>query len=315
MADLAIRRNDTVPAFVWIITDADGAPLDLTGATVSLTMRALTSNTPVTLTGTPSVTDPTNGVVQFAWSTADTSTAGLFQCEWHITLSGGGTYTYPNDGYLMVNVEEDLVTPGGATIVALGDVKDYLNIASSRREHDASLMRMIRGCDALVEQRVGPVLQRQHIELYDGGQYSIILRHRPVVSVQACVEWRGPIPYTLAQVQDPAHGTIYSVEVENGVIGRIVRRSAGGGVLAFPMVPQAIAVAYTSGRMTVPDNVRLATLEMIRENWTQTQQQKLARSAPSDVDDESIRGATPDVFMTPRVLSMLEPERRAPSVA
>jgi hypothetical protein len=315
MADIAIRQLNTSPAFVQVIYDADGVPLDLTGGTVALVMRAITSNTPITLAGTVTVTDAPNGVVSYAWNAADTAVVGIYQAEFVVTQADTTIYTYPNDGYLEVSVEESLSTTGGATLVALGDVKDYLNIPSARRQHDAALMRMIYACAPMIEQRVGNVLQKQFVELYDGGQTFIILRHRPIISVQSVTEWRGPIPYTLAMVADPAHGTIYSVEVENAKAGRIVRRSAGGGVLAFPGVPQSVQVVYTAGRATVPPNITLATLEMIRENWTQTQQQKIARSAPSDTDDEQIRGATPDVFMSPRVLGMLEPERRAPSVA
>src|SRR5690348_8608985 len=98
-------------------------------------------------------------------------------------------------------------------------------------------MRFITGVQPIVERLVGDVVSHTRDEWYDGGQYWIRLRHRPLLELVAISEWRGPIEYPLSIVQDPGHGTIYSVMIERPNLqpgpARIVRRSAGGGVIAF----------------------------------------------------------------------------------
>src|ERR1700729_258239 len=107
-ADLFIRAGDTVPVVTDTILDQNGLALNLTGATVTFRLRSLQSAAPVTLTGTASVTNATLGTVQYAWAAADTATSGLYMAEWQVALPGGGTYTFPNDGYRTIAIEQPL---------------------------------------------------------------------------------------------------------------------------------------------------------------------------------------------------------------
>ena len=182
VADFIIKKGATSPALPWTVVDQDGAVVDLTGATAcTFVMRTQTGIAPSTNLSA-AFTDRTNGLVTYTWTATDTATAGTYMGEFHITQSDGTLIVAPPFGYIEVSVEEDLVTPGGARIVNLGEVKDYLRIPASDRSHDGALTRMIDAYTPVVENITGPVLQRLYQdERYDGTGTYIILRHHHVL--------------------------------------------------------------------------------------------------------------------------------------
>lgn len=323
-ADCIIRQGDTTPALATTILGSNGSALNLTSATVSFTMRTLTSNTPVTLAGTASITNATAGQVQFAWAAADTQTPGLYMGEWHVTLSGGGTYTFPNDGYLSINIEQNLTTPGGQLLVSLADAKDYLNIPTTDHTRDAKLVRFIRSLTPQIEAICGPILINLHEEWHTGGQYFIKVRRRPsttyettpVLTLFGVSEYRGPVEYTLSDIPDPAHGSIYSYMMD--MFGIITRRTSGGGIIAFPAMPQAVHVWYASGQSAVPSNVYEGTLELLRLHFRSSQQghpRPGGGGGGATVDEEEPGHEMFSVFVPPKIREYLAPQRRAPSIA
>jgi BppU N-terminal domain len=315
MPDLVLRQGDTTPALQQTILDASGNVVNLTGATVTFVMRALTSTTPVVNTNA-TILNAANGTVQYSWAAADTATAGLYMGEFHVTLSGGGTYTYPNDGYLDIWIEDNLITAGGAQIVSLGDVKDMLRITNADRTHDQMLKHWINALTPVIENIVGRVVQAQHDEWYDGGQPWISLRHRPALYLQAVSEFRGPILYPLKIIMDPAHGDIYSCMLDPDTKRRIVRRTAGGGVIAFPDMPQAVHVTYVAGRSPVPENIRMAALELMSLRYRAFEYSLSPWSSGADRPDMETPLGSPWGFLVPGyVREMLSPHKRHPSIA
>jgi hypothetical protein len=312
VADLIVRQGDTLPILNATIVDNNANVVNLTGCTVLFVMRAITAATPTT-TATATIVSPTSGTVLYSWVTADTATAGVYACTFQVTTtSSGATYTYPNDGYLEVSIEQNLTTAGGQTLVTLGEAKDYLNFQNTDKARDAKLLRFINQITPVVEFITGPILVRQYDERYDGGQMFIRLRHRPIVNLVAVSEFRGPIEYDLIQAADPAHGDIYSVEIDGG---RIVRRSAGGGIISFPHMPQAIHVVYTAGFTTVPSNVTMGTLELLRFHF-QGSQMGRPRMGGAPTPDEAEAGHDVVGFFVPnKVRELLLPNKRHPAVA
>ena len=312
--DFVIKKGDTRPLLTATLTYSDGTTVNLTGATVRFVMRAQTAANPSTnaVATVTNVTAP--ATVSYAFTTTDTATAGRYMGEWHVTFSDASTLTFPTDGYLEITVEEDLVTAGGARIVGLGEVKDHLRIPNTDRSRDARLVEMIDASAPIIENLVGPVLQRQIVETYDGGMWFITLRSRPVLEVQSVIEYRGPIAYDLTQVANPALGTIYSYAFQPP--GRIVRRTVGGGQAPFPTGADTVAVTYTAGYLRTPAWIREGTLELIRENFQQTEQRG-QRSNALSVDDQTPSIATPltGFYVSNRVREILSPGRRHPSVA
>ncbi len=315
MADFVCKQGDTTPVFTATIVDNSGNVVNLTGATVTFVSRSLqAANT--TTNAAATIVAPTAGTVSYTPTAYDTAVAGRYMVEWHYTLAGGATGTYPVDGYQELTVEENLTTPGGQYLVSLNEVKDHLRIANSDHSHDYRLREMIYSAGPIVEGITGPILQRKYEnETYDGGVWFISLMHRPVLSVESVVEYRGPIAYNLTQVPTPDLGTIYSYMFEPP--GRIVRRTVGGGSTPFPPGADAVFVSYTAGMQTVPANVVEATKELIRVNFQRTDVggRPAFNGGVSYGGEDDVPTAPAMGFLVPgRVREMLEPNRRHPSV-
>jgi hypothetical protein len=77
-----VRRYKTGqwwPPLVGTITDADGRPVDLSGATAELAIRLVDAATPPTTLGTAEIiAPPTDGRVRYRWTEADLATAGHY---------------------------------------------------------------------------------------------------------------------------------------------------------------------------------------------------------------------------------------------
>lgn len=204
-------------------------------------------------------------------------------------------------------------------LVTLADLKSYLDIPSSDTSQDGNLTRQINGVTPVVESITGPIIVREFEEWHDGGQVYIMLRRRPstalgtspVLTLVACSEYAGPIEWPLAVISSPDKGQMYSCMLDTN-LARVVRRTAGGGVQAFPAMPQAVHVIYAAGQATVPGNVYQGTLELIRVNFETTQAVGRGRRA---VADETDTGPPLGFFVPRRVRELLAPTRRHPSIA
>ena len=104
MDSFTIKRGDTSPAIRYAL---EPATVVLTGATVRFQMRARNGAVlmdvaalVVTATGTPTV--------EYSWQAGDTATAGLYEAEFRVTYADGKIETFPNDGFILVRVNEDV---------------------------------------------------------------------------------------------------------------------------------------------------------------------------------------------------------------
>lgn len=96
MSIIKLVRHDTRPALVCTITDAStGEAINLTGCVCLLKFRVAGATTlTATLTGT--VTNATNGVVEFYWASNPASLAGIagqYEGEIEITFTDGQIQT------------------------------------------------------------------------------------------------------------------------------------------------------------------------------------------------------------------------------
>lgn len=314
MADFTIKQGSTLPAFADSLTNSDGSAVNLTGATVKFVMRSQTAAA-AKVNATATVTNAATGAVSYTFQTADTDTPDAYLAAWVVTFAGGAVQSFPITGYKEVSVEADLTTSTAKRIASLGEIKDYLNISSSSRVNDTELLRLADGVTPVIESIVGPVTAASYDEWHDGGRPFVMLRHRPVQSVAAVIEYRANTAYTLTAITDPTAGTTYSYELDTA-FGRIYRRTAGGGTANFADGADAVHVTYTAGRTTVPANVKLGALELIRANYQQTQQGGRSAFPTSNPADGLDGGSTMMGFFVPnRVREMLAPSRRFPSIA
>ena len=109
-----IKQGDTRPVYQAQLLDGFGtpaeAPLDLTNATqVKIKLRTTGDEGAPKVNGTMVITTPkTAGIVTYQWAAGDLDTPGKYDVEFEITWTGGGIETVPNDGYLELEVVDDL---------------------------------------------------------------------------------------------------------------------------------------------------------------------------------------------------------------
>ena len=108
MADLFIKKGARRPLLKATLLTEDGTPLDLTGATVKLTMsHKRTGQVKLSLV-TVTIVTPAAGIVQYAWATGDTDTPGEYDAEFQVTLADTTVLVVPSDGYLAISVLDTL---------------------------------------------------------------------------------------------------------------------------------------------------------------------------------------------------------------
>lgn len=102
-----IKRNDTSPALLASLQDANGTAVDMTAASVRFHMRQINSQV-VKVDADAVIVAAEQGEVRYNWQTADTDTIGSYQAEFEVTYSDGTIETFPNDGYIPVNIVGDI---------------------------------------------------------------------------------------------------------------------------------------------------------------------------------------------------------------
>ncbi len=123
--DMFMVSGDTLPVVDTTLTDATGAPIDLTDATGVTFQMALEGSSVLTVDEAASVSDtPTDGRVQYAWDGGDTDVPGTYFASFVVAFAGGNQ-TFPTQGYLNVLVSPNLTDaqPAVAPFASPADVK------------------------------------------------------------------------------------------------------------------------------------------------------------------------------------------------
>ncbi len=102
---MRIKRGDTLPALVINLTDGDVA-VNLTSATAVKVIGK--RGTVAAFTDTNPTRDNPAGKVTHTWLAAETAIAGRIAVEVEVTWPGGAPQTFPNSGYLVVTIVDDL---------------------------------------------------------------------------------------------------------------------------------------------------------------------------------------------------------------
>lgn len=102
-----VKHNDTSPAMLATLQDAEGNAVNLTGATVRFHMRSVGGGNPV-VDAAATVVTAASGIVRYNWVAADTDTAGTYQAEFEVTYADASIETFPNDGYIVVQIIDDI---------------------------------------------------------------------------------------------------------------------------------------------------------------------------------------------------------------
>jgi len=100
-----IKQDDTQPAMKVRLKDSAGNPANLTGATVRVAIQHY-SRPAIKFNRAAHIADAITGEVWLVWQPEETETPGLYRIEFRVTYQDGNRETFPNDGYLLVNILE-----------------------------------------------------------------------------------------------------------------------------------------------------------------------------------------------------------------
>jgi hypothetical protein len=107
MTTLPMKRGDRLPEVATQLIGADGLHVDLTGCTVTFTIRA--ANGRVLVNAAPATLVQANqGRVKYVWQVGDTDVVGTHDVEWIVTYPAGQQLTVPNRGYDKIEINARL---------------------------------------------------------------------------------------------------------------------------------------------------------------------------------------------------------------
>lgn len=112
MSDFHLKVDDLAPVLSGELLLSTGETADLSGSTVTFSMRLLHS------TGTPKVNaqpvtilDATAGTVEYRWQSGDTDTVGTYAGAFKILKPGAKPQTHPNRSFIMVEIQDSVLVP------------------------------------------------------------------------------------------------------------------------------------------------------------------------------------------------------------
>lgn len=107
MSTFYIKENDTSPAIRATLLNGSGDTVDVQDSTVRFHMRVL-GQTATVIDAAATLINATGGVVQYNWQAGDTDTIGSYQAEFEVTYPDGTIETFPNNGYIRIEIIDDI---------------------------------------------------------------------------------------------------------------------------------------------------------------------------------------------------------------
>jgi hypothetical protein len=218
-----------------------------------------------------------------------------------------------------------------ANIVSLADVKTHLRYPAGEingpSDDDAALQKFINAADEVIKFECDDILPKLYNEYFDGGDYSIWLRHIPLLSVENVQEGWGWINFDLdyVEVNSPGPFSLYAYSIDDYPNGEISRRSAGNVQIPFRPGASNIQVQYRAGTEHIPGNVLLGELELIAHWWDNSQLRAMT-VAGANLAYDAVSGAAYsrdtetgvqniNIGVPERILELIKAHRHRPIIA
>lgn len=261
--------GDPAPLSVTI-TDESGALADAGSVRLTITLPD----------GTTVVQDPVppaeTGVYQYVYETVQ---AGIHRVRW---LATGANACAMTD---IIDVEP----AEGSPFISLTDTKEHLKKSQIVTEDDEALRRFIGAGCGVIEDRMGHVSPRTVVADLSARRGVVVLSERPVISIVSVVKLPG------GEVIPPADALA-------GTDGWKLKNSEG--VLLVPAWCGDVRATWRVGRSPLPQNFRLAGLDLIRHLW-QGSQHNQAGGRPALGDSDAIAASVKPYALPYRVSELL----------
>lgn len=208
-------------------------------------------------------------------------------------------------------------------IVTLDQVRAFLKFNDTYTDDDDFISNtLIPAANDIVRRYCGDIIPKTYDEFYDGGDYSIFLRHTPVLSVQLVEEGWGFTDYTLTEVQvnSASMPTMFAFSIDMPAGGKISRRSGGNVNIPFIRGVGNVHVIYDTGYADIPQSAVLASLELIQIWYRGFMQDQSAADPYAVIEGEyqmerGSGGATLGMFGVPDyIVVMFEANARGPII-
>lgn len=270
-ADFVVRQGDTASALTDQLLDAAGVAVNLTGATVTLTLVPLAGDTALVNNGAATIPTPLEGRVSRAWGAGETATPGLYLGSWRVTFSNGSIQTFPNSGFFLVEISASAPTGLGGAYMTLEDAKQTLSLTGlsyADRDLQRTLVAASRIVDGLTGHRFylspAPPAAANEQRLYTPGLNRSVLRIDGLTTLTslevqdssgAWATWVLGTDYVLEPASAPSEGKPYTrVRINPNRSSFVVDWPA-----AFYGRLQSVRVTGRWGWPTLPSGVVLAT--------------------------------------------------------
>ncbi len=110
MPDFFIKRDDTSPRLVGTLVDENGVKIDLTNAASVKFFMVNPGDAANKVDGSAAtiLAPPTDGRVEYPWTTGDTDTDGDYDGEFEVTWNDASKTTFPNFRYMEITIKADI---------------------------------------------------------------------------------------------------------------------------------------------------------------------------------------------------------------
>jgi hypothetical protein len=207
-------------------------------------------------------------------------------------------------------------------VVTLNQIREWLQFSDSFTGHDNLLSDLfIPAATAVINRECDDVIPITYDEYYDGGDYSIWLRHTPILSVQLVEEGWGFTNYALTEIEVNSESmpTMFAFSIDLPDSGKISRRSGGNVNIPFISGESNVHVIYQTGFADIPGGVQMVALQMI-QYWYRGFIQDQAANDPYATLDTDFPHSGNDIY-TPQnqgvpeaLIEALKPWRRGPII-
>lgn len=202
---------------------------------------------------------------------------------------------------------------GGSLLPSVAEARTHSNVLSTAG--DTELQGFLLAAARALRFWVGPIdAETVTNEVRDGGSPVIFLDVTPVLSIQSVTEYIGTVGYGLTAQPLGQTQNLYGYSLDDPDKGKVVRRSSSGGPMGFLTGPRSVLVSYTAGRSSLPEDLRLAVLELTRDMWAGTQSGGGGRAfgqSPAEAEPMFTAGRPP---LPPYVIGLIQPYLRTVGV-